>query len=230
MKSESYSASEPAQRFGIPELSALAIFLIMELPVRLLLQPDPWLLKSEHWYFEQPLRLAIELTLVMILISSLKWIYPSTLSLQRNQYTLVLWCMLGSAILFGVLESDQLINSFASGLPLWLIWFLTGFCIGIGQELLYRGLLFTSLSRYMSVSLASIITTFLFIAAPLHSIRLWQYVQQEHYNVVFLLIAIYCAASVFFQWLRNYTGSVTAPALVHGVGNAITWVAVFAVV
>ena len=80
----------------------------------------------------------------------------------------------------------------------------------------------------MSVTLAGAVTTLAFVIAPLHSVRLWHYLQQEHFMVVALLIGIYSGASVFFQWLRNHTGNVMVPALVHGAGNAITWVAVFA--
>lgn len=228
MKSDAYNAKQVTERTVFLTAAALIIFLLMELPVRLWLQPDPWLLDGQHWYFDQPLRLAIELTLVMFMLAVVKWVYPNLLCLQRSQTALLLGCMLASAILFGLLEAEQLLNSFSAGLWLWLAWFITGFYIGIGQELLYRGLLFSSLNRFMSVTLAGVITTVAFVIAPLHSVRLWHYLQQEHFMVVTLLIGIYIGASVFFQWLRNHTGNVIAPALVHGVGNAITWVAVFA--
>lgn len=228
MKSEEYDAKQTPEHADLLLIVALLIFLLMELPVRLWLQPDPWLLDTYHWYFNQPLRLAIELTLVMLLVAVVRWLYPNILCLQRSQTKLLLGCMLTSAMLFGLLEAEQLLNSFSAGLWLWLAWFATGFCIGIGQELLYRGLLFSSLSCFMSVTLAASLTTVAFVIAPLHSVRLWQYAQQEHFTVLAILIAIYVGVSVFFQWLRNYTGSVMVPALVHGVGNAITWVAVFA--
>ena len=189
---------------------------------------DPWLLDAQHWYFNQPLRLAIELVLVLLLAAVAWRLYPQTFYLQRNHTPLLVGSMLASAMLFSLLEAEQLLNSFSAGLWLWLAWFASGFCIGIGQELLYRGLLFSSLTRLMSVTLAGAATTFAFVIAPLHSVRLWQYLQQEHFSVVALLIAIYIGASTFFQWLRNHTGKVVVPALVHGVGNAITWVAVFA--
>ena len=63
--------------------------------------------------------------------------------------------------------------------------------------------------------------------APLHSWRLWDLATRGEFVSVGLLIAIYIGAGMFFQWLRCHTRSVVAPALVHGVGNAITWVAVF---
>ncbi|WP_019675054.1 CPBP family intramembrane glutamic endopeptidase [Arsukibacterium perlucidum] len=228
MKSDAYNAKQIPKPAGLLCIAALLVFLLMELPVRLWLQPDPWLLNAQHWYFNQPLRLAIELTLVMLLVAAVRWTNPNILRLERSQTKLLLGCMLASAMLFGSLEAEQLLSSFSAGLWLWLAWFATGFCIGIGQELLYRGLLFSSLNRFMSVTLAGVITTVAFVIAPLHSVRSWQYLQQEHFTVVAVLIAIYIGASTFFQWLRNHTGNVIAPALVHGVGNAITWVAVFA--
>ena len=96
----------------------------------------------------------------MILIGAVKWVYPNTLCLQRSQIALVLGSMLASAMLFSLLEAEQLVNSFSAGLWLWLAWFITGFCIGIGQELLYRGILFSSLTRFMSVTLAGAVITF----------------------------------------------------------------------
>lgn len=228
MKSDAYNAKHISPATTLLCITALLVFTLMELPVRLWLQPDPWLLDARHWYFEQPLRLAIELALVALLLIATRVIFPTILILQRSQIKLLAGCILASALLFGLLEAEQLVNSFSAGLWLWLAWFISGFCIGIGQELLYRGLLFSSLTRFMSVTLAGAVTTLAFVIAPLHSVRLWQYLQQEHFTVVALLIGIYIAASVFFQWLRNHTGSVTVPALVHGVGNAITWAAVFA--
>lgn len=228
MKSDDCNPKQTPKQDGLLLTAAVVIFLLMELPVRLWLQPDPWLLNAQHWYFDQPLRLITELTFVMLLLFAIRLIFPSILPLQRSQNKLLLGGMLVSAILFGLLEAEQLLNSFSAGLWLWLAWFFSGFCIGIGQELLYRGLLFSSLARFMPVTLAGVVTTIAFILAPLHSVRLWHYLQQEHYTVVALLIGIYVGVSVLFQWLRNHTDNVTIPALVHGVGNAITWVAVFA--
>ena len=162
-----------------------------------------------------------------MLLAVIRVIYPNLLSLQRNQVKFLLLCMLISALLFGFLEAEQLFNSLSAGFFVWLAWFATGFCIGVGQELLYRGLLFTSLSRFISMTTAGLLTTAAFVIAPLHSTRLWEYLQDGHITVVALLVAIYIAASTLFQWLRNHTGNVIVPALVHGIGNAITWVAVF---
>ncbi|MDP5134599.1 CPBP family intramembrane metalloprotease [Rheinheimera baltica] len=228
MKSDDYSAKSSQQRTAFAAFIAILVFLLMELPIRLVLQPDPWLLDAQHWYFYQPQRLVIELVLVVVLLAVIRFCYQGVLQIKRSQLSLLAGSMLASALLFGLLETEQLLHSFSAGLWLWLAWFCSGFFIGIGQELLYRGLLFTSLHRYMSLGLATAITTIIFVIAPLHSLRLWQYLQQEQFTVVAILIAIYIGVSLLFQWLRNHTGNVVVPALVHGVGNAVTWVAVFA--
>tara|TARA_Y100001951_G_C11283661_1_gene267138 strand:+ start:570 stop:1256 length:687 start_codon:yes stop_codon:yes gene_type:complete len=228
VKSDVYNAKQPDRRSGLIALVAILVFLLMELPIRLVLQPDPWLLETRHWYFNQPLRLVIELTLVVVLLAVIRFCYPTLLKIKRSQLSLLAGSMLASALLFGLLETEQLLHSFSAGLWLWLAWFSSGFCIGIGQELLYRGLLFTSLQRHMSLGLATAMTTILFVIAPLHSLRLWHYLQQEQFTIVAMLVAIYIGVSLLFQWLRNHSSNVMVPALVHGVGNAVTWVAVFA--
>ncbi|MDX1537512.1 CPBP family intramembrane glutamic endopeptidase [Arsukibacterium sp.] len=205
----------------------LVIFLLMEIPVRLLVQPDPWLLNPDHWYFTQPLRFLLELGLIAVLLLVIRQALPQLLVLERKHLALLVLGSAGSIVLFGFLEFDQLKASFNVAAPRWLLWFLTGFCIGVGQELLYRGLLFTSLARLMPVKLAALSTTVLFIVAPLHSVRLVELSSNGHITTVLLLIAVYFAASSFFQWLRERTGNVIVPGVVHGLGNAITWVAVF---
>ncbi|NVK86912.1 MAG: CPBP family intramembrane metalloprotease [Gammaproteobacteria bacterium] len=206
----------------------IAVFILMELPIRIFIQPDPWLLTAEHWYFEQPLRIILELILVFILILVLAKAARTLLTIPKNHVSLLIISSVLSAVIFALLELDQLTNSFNTEFTLWLLWLGSGFAIGVGQELLYRGLLFTSLNHYFNVRIAGFVTTITFIIAPLHSVRLWEYLQGGHFTTVAIFVAIYFSVSTFFQWLRTHTNSVTIPALVHGVGNAITWVAVFA--
>ena len=205
----------------------LAIFVVMELPIRLFLQPDPWLLPVDHWYFSQPSRLFIELGLGAVLTVVLFQGNRLLLTIPREHVVLLLISMLVSLLIFGVLEFDQLTASLDAPLLLWLAWLATGFLIGVGQELLYRGLLFTSLNNFLTERISGVATTVIFVFAPLHSVRLWEYFQSGHFSTVVILIGIYIGVGTFFQWLRSHTGSVAIPALVHGVGNAITWVAVF---
>lgn len=206
----------------------LLAFLIMEIPIRIMLQPDPWLLHSTHWYFLQPMRLLIEVGLVTTLFSIIWTTERPLLAVPKQHLQLLVLSVFISAGLFSTLEYDQLIASLQTPLANILLWAVTGFCIGLGQECLYRGLLFGALQKSLNIAAARWGTTVIFILAPLHSERLFEYVVQGEYVVVMLLVAIYAGVSVFFQYLREKTHSVIVPGLVHGVGNAITWLAVFA--
>ncbi len=208
-------------------LLLLLLFVLMEGPVRFFLQPDPWLLHPTHWYFNQPMRLLLELSIVFMLLILNKLYLAQLLQVPRSHGLLLFIATVASAVIFGVLEFDQLVSSLEGELSTILLWLMTGFCIGLGQELLYRGMLYTSLLKFLSAKQSRILTTIIFVAAPLHSIRLWDLYQQNQLIVVGMLIAIYLGVSILFQWLRDKTGSVIIPGLVHGVGNGITWLAVF---
>lgn len=206
------------------------LVLVYELPIRLLLQPDPWLLASDHGYFAQPSRLAIEAAL----LASLLWIThrfaPPLLRLPARYGPHLAIGMSVSALLFATLEWRQLTESAQAPMGLFVAWLATGFAIGMGQELLYRGWLFTALRSWLSPARAAALTTVLFVLAPLHSVRLAAYLLDGEVEVVLILVAVYVGVSLGFQWLRNVSGSALLPALVHGAGNAITWAAVFTLV
>lgn len=205
----------------------LGLFLLMEIPVRLWLQPDPWLLKPTHRYFMQPMRFLLELGLVVFLVAVIRTMLPQLFVSPRKHLDFLVIGSVGSIVLFGFLEYEQLKASFSVAATDWALWFFTGFCIGVGQELTFRGLLFTSLAKLMRKNLAALVTTILFVMAPLHSVRMFDLYANGHLGVVLLLVAIYFAAGFLFQWLRERTGGVIVPGVVHGFGNAITWVAVF---
>lgn len=88
-------------------------------------------------------------------------------------------------------------------------------------------MMLTSLVNIFSRFWAIFISTFVFVFGPLHGPRLWVYWQQGNREEVFILIAIFTATSLFFSWLRLHLDNTLVPALIHGTGNAITWVAVF---
>lgn len=205
----------------------LGIFLMLELIVRPVLQPDPWLLKASHWYFNQPLRLIIEICIVLMVLSVIKSYDQGVLIIKKDQLKLTFISCCVSILIFSFMELEQLRISFSNGVFLWITWFLTGLFIGIGQELIYRGLLYEYIQKKFSYIMTNIIITAMFVLMPLHSIRMVRYLMIGEYQVVLLLVAIYASASLFFTWLRKESKSVTIPAIVHGLGNAITWVAVF---
>lgn len=47
----------------------LVLFMVFELVIRVVFQPDPWLLDSSHWYFYQPNRMFLEFLIVAILFA-----------------------------------------------------------------------------------------------------------------------------------------------------------------
>ena len=110
MKSDDYSAKQSDRRTGLIALVANLVFLLMELPIRLVLQPDPWLLDARHWYFNQPQRLVIELALIVVLLAVIRFCYPTLLKIKCNQLSLLAGSMLASALLFGLLETEQLLQ------------------------------------------------------------------------------------------------------------------------
>ena len=207
----------------------LMTFILFELIIRTFLQPDPWLLRPGHWYFHQPMRLLLELGFVTILTIIIYLNNKKDLTIEKNHMSLLVLASLISIVVFSILEIDQLKESFSVGYMSWIMWYLTGFFIGIGQELLYRGLLYDLFKKRMTRALTFAFVTLFFLIMPLHSIRLYEYFKLGEYSVVILLTIIYASASLFFTWLRYKTRSVTIPAIVHGFGNAITWVAVFAI-
>ena len=207
----------------------LFLFLLIELIVRPLLQPDPWLLEPSHWYFDQPLRLLIEFIMVSILFIILIYDDLEKFKIKKGQISILFIASIGSIIVFTLMELEQLKTSFSVGMVSWSIWFLTGFFIGVGQEFIYRGLFYNFLIGKFTYTVTLVIVTLAFVFMPLHSIRLFEYLMIEEYQVVLLLILIYSSASILFTWLRKETQTIVIPAVVHGLGNAITWVAVFAI-
>jgi membrane protease YdiL (CAAX protease family) len=206
----------------------LGIFLLFEAVIRVLIQPDPWLLEPSHWYFDQPLRLLIEIGVVAVGLTILLVLSRKEVGFERKHIPLLILASLGTVAVFSLLELDQLAASFSVGLERWMLWFFTGFFIGVGQELSYRGFLYESVRYKFEGLKADVINTVAFVFMPLHSVRLVTYGLQGEILVVLLLVATYTGASILFLWLRKRTQSVAVPAIVHGFGNAITWVAVFA--
>ncbi|GAA5139721.1 CPBP family intramembrane glutamic endopeptidase [Thalassotalea piscium] len=201
--------------------------IIVEVPIRMLIQPDPWLLHPTHWYFSQPTRVLIELTLVLILLLCINKYFRDLLTLDKRNLTLLIYSSVITVLLFSILEKNQISESINAPFTTIIIWLLTGFFVGVGQELVYRGILYTSLLSFISRYWAVGITTILFIVAPLHSVRLWNFYLQGELQIIVILVMIYAAVGVFFHWLRCKSDSIIVPSVAHGLGNGITWLAVF---
>lgn len=122
--------SQMGQRHAILLLS---FALIVELPIRYFVFPDPWIHKGDHWYFWQPLRLGIEIGLFLgiFLVGWFLKVPFSVLGIRRLDKKA--WQYLGfgvpiALILFSLLEVAQLKSllpkNILSTMP---VWFATGF-------------------------------------------------------------------------------------------------------
>jgi membrane protease YdiL (CAAX protease family) len=212
----------------------LMAFVLLEGPVRMLIATDPWLVEGSHWYFDQPLRLGLEILFVAGAGAVLWRAGLGGLMLHRVGRThylpLIFWCALITA-LFTIARAETwgpLIAPPVIGTT--LLWFATGIFIGIGQELTFRGLLFTGLRTYLPRLWVWIISIGIFVIAPLHSYRLWVYWQDGRDERALFLAAVYLIAGVFFTWLRARTESLIVPGLIHALVNAFTFSATFSLI
>lgn len=103
------------------------------------------------------------------------------------------------------------------------IWFITGMVIGIGQELTFRGLIYTGLLKKYGIKWAVVLSTICFVLGSIHSVRMYTYFINDYIFETLLLLLIFIIAGLFFVWIRIKTNNIIIPALIHGIGNAITW-------
>jgi membrane protease YdiL (CAAX protease family) len=103
------------------------------------------------------------------------------------------------------------------------IWFATGMVVGIGQELTFRGLIFTGFYQKYGLKWAVAISTLCFVFGSIHSPRIYAYFTNGYVSEALLLLFVFILTGLFFAWLRIRTKNIMIPALAHGIGNAITW-------
>ena len=202
--------------------------LILEFPIRFFTSPDPWIHNADHWYFLQPNRLLIEMGFValaflpFLMVKELKALLSIKLT-KKN----VLFLTLGIIIPVIIFTSQQWSevgdirsNNLLQYVP---IWFATGMVIGIGQELTFRGLIFTGFHQKYGLKWAVIISTLCFAFGSIHSPRMYAYFINGYVSEALLLLCIFILTGLFFAWLRLRTKNIIIPVLAHGIGNAITW-------
>jgi membrane protease YdiL (CAAX protease family) len=207
---------------------------ILEIPLRSLIFPDPWLHAADHWYFSQPMRLLLEIGLVAGALAPFLFVAELrrfvSIKLDRRQ---ALYVVVGLPICIAVFASTewaeiQVINASAlwSHVPLW---FVTGVFMGVGQELTFRGLILTGLESLWSRRVAVAGSTVLFVVGPLHGPRMYAYAMAGFTSEAAALLGVFTAVGLLFAWIRIRTDHILVPALLHGFGNAVTWGAVFVV-
>lgn len=202
--------------------------LILEFPVRYFVSPDPWIHSTSHWYFDQPSRVLIELGFVLLALIPFFCVkeLKSLLIIKwtKNNLLFLTIGVLGSILLFGLQQWEDMNviqqNSLGKHVPIWLI---TGLLVGFGQELTFRGLIYTGLFKKYGMKSAVVISTLLFALGSIHSVRLYTYFVNDYIFETLLLLAIFLLAGLFFVWVRIKTNNIIIPSIIHAVGNAITW-------
>ena len=202
--------------------------LILEFPIRFFTSPDPWIHTNDHWYFLQPDRLLIEIGFVFLAILpfflvnelrdllSIKWT-------KKNILFLTLGIII-PIIIFSSQQWEEIVDIQNNNLLQYVpIWFAAGMVIGIGQELTFRGLIFTGFYKKYGLKWAIIISTLCFVFGSIHSSRMYAYFINGYISEALLLLVVFILTGLFFVWLRVRTKNIMIPALAHGIGNAITW-------
>ena len=202
--------------------------LILEFPVRYLISPDPWVHHNSHWYFHQPNRLLIELGFVLLAVLPFFWIkeLKSLLSIKwtRNNLIYLLVGIIVSVLIFVSQQWEEIgmiqDHNLGQHIP---IWFTTGLVIGVGQELTFRGLIYTGFLKKYGLKSAVLVSTFCFVIGSIHSVRMYICFMNDYMLETLLLLFIFILSGLFFVWIRIKTNNIIIPALIHGIGNAITW-------
>lgn len=202
--------------------------LFLEFPVRYMVCPDPWLQSADHWYFAQPTRLLLEIAFAILALLPFFWQKDLKALLKvswtKDNVLFLLLGILGSILIFTSQQWEEIVliknNHIGQYLPIWLA---TGMVIGISQELTFRGLLYTGLEKRYGTSTAVVLSTLCFVLGAIHSVRWYAYLNNGHVVVGLVLITIFALSGLFFAWIRIRTKTIIIPAIIHGIGNAITW-------
>ncbi|PHR44770.1 MAG: hypothetical protein COA32_14225 [Fluviicola sp.] len=202
--------------------------LILEYPFRYFVSPDPWIHSSSNWYFDQPDRVLVELGFVLLALLPFFWVKELKnlliIKWTKNNLLFLSFGVLGSIIVFGLQQWEEIEiiqqKNLGQYVPLWL---LTGLVVGFAQELTFRGLIYTGIFKKYGIKTAVVISTLCFALGSIHSVRLYAYFINDYILEALLLLVIFILAGLFFVWVRIKTNNIIIPAIIHGVGNAVTW-------
>ncbi|MCI0695166.1 CPBP family intramembrane metalloprotease [candidate division KSB1 bacterium] len=209
--------------------------IILEIPVRWIVRPDiPYMLPVNPW-FNLPLRIAIEVGFVLVILplaSAMKISYRA-LGIPRRRWTRWEWI---AFVVVGAIELAVVISIaghrwpklFAAGVfGRALLWVFAEFFFGFNQEFIFRGVMMTGLLRLTTPLQATLLNTFLFLIGPLHGPGLWMLAGKNPVAATWMLAGV-VATGLFFSWLRYRSDNVVLCGLLHGLVNGFLNGAAFA--
>lgn len=218
---ERWKTLRPWQAWGL-----IALGLILEGPVRWVIRPDmPYLRPGNPW-FNLPLRIALEIGLVLVVL-----VAGAALRVRPSQFGAVLrkwtrWEWFAFLIVGGI--ELAVVTMVAGGrwprlaeagvLRGALAWAFGEFWFGFNQEFTFRGPLMSGLLRLSSPSLAIVLNTALFLAGPLHGPGLLRMLPGNPEGAAGMLAGV-VATGLFFSWLRYRTDNLLLCSILHGIVN-----------
>ncbi len=200
--------------------------LLLEIPIRWIVRPDiPFMLPGNFW-FNLPLRIAVEagMVLMLVIVAYLARVPLKSTGLFWRRWTR--W----EIFAFGIVGSIQLMivilvagerwpRIFAAGL-VWqgLTWAFSEFLFGFNQETGFRGLLMTGLLRLKGFYPAVLINTFFFLVGPIHGPGLVGLFQRNLEGALWMMAGI-IMTGLFFSWLRYRAENMILIGILHGMVN-----------
>lgn len=207
----------------------------LEIPVRWFVRPDiPYMVRGNTW-FNLPLRIAVELAFVLVVLSS-AWAIKIPLpqvGIPPRRWTR--WEWLAFAVV-GAIELTVVITIAGQRWPRLLaagvigralLWAFGEFLFGFNQEFVFRGALMTGLLRLTGPWWATLANTLVFLVGPLHGPGLWRMAPTNPGGAAGMFAGV-VATGLFFSWLRYRSDNVVLCSVLHGIVNGFLNGAAFA--
>jgi hypothetical protein len=204
----------------------IAVGLVLELPVRWLVRPDMSYLRPGNPWFDLPLRIAVELAFVcvVIVVAGILRARPSSWGLALRRWTRWEWvafAVVGSIELTVVIlvaggRWPRLAEAGVLGPALW--WAFGEFWFGFNQEWVFRGPMMSGLLKLTGPAWAIGLNTLVFLAGPLHGPGLLRMLPGNPSGAAWMIAGV-VATGLFFSWLRYRSDNLILCGVLHGLVN-----------